>query len=81
MAMNQFKKQLATKFSIKDLGEASFYMACIIRCDRIKKILAVDQHVYLKIIVDIFNVEKTSKLPTLTIVTLFKKDRPTMTEE
>lgn len=47
---NLFKNQRATKLSIKDLGEASFYMSCHINHNRAKT-LTVDQHGYLQTIV------------------------------
>lgn len=51
------RRQLATKFSIKDLNEANFYMSRHIALNRARSTLAVNRHVYANTIIDRFHVE------------------------
>lgn len=46
--VQKFKEPLAIKFKMKDLGEAKFDMGGYIQRDRAKRILKVNQHVYMK---------------------------------
>lgn len=58
-AMENFKDSLATKFKLKEVGEATLFRGCHIQRDRAETRLKVDQQVYLNNIVDRFNVSKT----------------------
>lgn len=63
VAMEQFALDLSSRFNIKDLGEAEYYMGYHIFRDRLDKKPRLDQHLYAQAIADRFKVDKTSTIP------------------
>ena len=49
-------KDLRSSFSIKDLGEAGFYLGCHITRDRDAGTLKLDQHRYVQTVTSKFNI-------------------------
>ena len=51
------------KFKLKDMGDAKYYMGCHITKDRKAHELKLDQHLYVKSMVEKFGVQKASWVP------------------
>lgn len=62
-AMQRVKDSLVTRFTIKNLAEATFYMGYHIEKDRGENILKIHPDLYLQTSIGMFNVSKTSKYP------------------
>ena len=60
----QALKDLHSFFPTKDLGEASFYLGCHILRDRDAGTLRLDQHQYVRALVERFETTKTSAIPS-----------------
>ena len=60
----QAVRDLRSCFSIKDLGEASYYLGCHITRDRNAGTLKFDQRQYIRTVAERFGVTKTSAIPS-----------------
>ena len=59
------KEWLSSNFEIKDMGEAGFILGVKIHRDRSKKLLALSQEVYIKKILERFNMSNCNPIDTL----------------
>lgn len=75
-AKTLFIEEVATTFSKKGLGEASFYMGCHIKCIRAKGVLTVDQYEYIETIVDIFVADNAIIVPAYTTCSCQRRTAP-----
>ena len=71
---------LRSCFSIKDLGEAGFYLGCHIARDREAGTLKFDQHHCVRTMASKFNFEKTSTTPAAAGARPLSKDHAPQTE-
>ena len=67
-------------FPINDLGEAGFYLGCLITRDRDVGTLKLNQHRHVRIVASKFNVEKTSTPPAAAGAKPLSKDDAPQTE-
>ena len=81
--MDQFVKELAKLFPIKDLGEASFYMGCHIHRVREAREIYIGQHLCIESLVNRYDISMESELPALVDrhSVLSKEDIPQSPEE
>ena len=80
--MERFAAELRKKIKLKGMGDAKYYMGCHITRDRKKRELKLDQHLYVKSMVENFSVKKANRIPALSgVPTLSKADDPQTPEE
>ena len=80
--MERFSVELGRKFKLKDVCDAKYYMECHITRDRKARKLKLDQHLYVKPVVENFGVEQASRIPaSLGAPTLLKEDHHKTSEE
>jgi hypothetical protein len=79
---NHYKAQLSQKYTIKDLGNAEWILGMKITRDRSKRILCLDQEVYINKVLQLFNMNecKSSHTPE-ELEKLSDKDCPKKEEE
>ena len=61
--MEIFVRELRATFKIKDVGEASYFVACHITRDRAKKELKFERYLYTRTIIERFGIDKTAMVP------------------
>ncbi len=81
--LNSVKSYLNSKFSMKDLGEASYILGIKIYRDRSRRLIGLSQSTYLDKILKKFNMDGSKKgfLPMLQGKTLSKTQSPATAEE
>ena len=62
--INTVKRLLFEKFSMKDMGKASFILGIRIRCDREKGLLAIDQSTYIRKFLHEYGMENSHPVAT-----------------
>ena len=81
-AMDRFAAELGQMFTLKDMGDAGYYMGCHITRNRKARELKFDQHLYVESMVKRFDVKKATKIPAASgVPTLSKADEPRNPEE
>ena len=63
---HQELEDLLSSFSIKDLGEISYYLRCHITRDRQARTVMLDQQRYAQMVTERFEIRKTSVIPAFT---------------
>ncbi|CAN0144290.1 unnamed protein product, partial [Ascophyllum nodosum] len=76
----QAMNDLRSCFSIKDLGEAGFYLGCALTRDRDAGTMKFDQHHYVRSMASKSSVEKTSTTPAVTGAKPLSNDDAPQTE-
>ena len=81
--LNSVKSYLNSKFSMKDLGEASYILGIKIYRDRSRRLIGLSQSTYLDKILKKFKMENSKKgfLPMTQGTTLSKTQSPASAEE
>ena len=80
--MDRFAAELGQKFTLKNMGDAGYYMGCHITRNRKARELKFNQHLYVESMVKRFDVKKTTKIPAASgVPTLSKADEPRNPEE
>ena len=62
--METFAAELGKKFNVKDMGGAKYYMGCMVTRNRKALELKLDQHLYVKSVMETFGVQKASRVPS-----------------
>ena len=80
--MERFTAELGRKFKLKDMCDVKNYMRCHISRNRKSHELKLDQHLYVKSMVEKFGVKKASRVPASSgVPTLSKAGEPQTLEE
>ena len=61
--MERFAAELGSKFTLKGMGDAKYYIGYHIRRDSKARGLKLDQHLHVKSAVEMFGVEKATRIP------------------
>ena len=80
--METFAAELGKTFKVKDMGGTKYYMGCMITRNRKALELKLDQHLYVKSVMETFGVQKASRAPASSEVpTRSKADEPQTQEK
>lgn len=77
----QYKALFLNKYKMKDLGDAEWVLKMRIKRDRSKRLITIDQNVYIEKVIKQFNMENSTVVPTpATEQPLTENDSPTTDE-
>ena len=79
--METFAAELGKKFKVKDMGGAKYYMGCMVTRNRKALELKLDQHLYVKSVMETFGVQKASRVPSSSEVPTLSKADELQTQE
>ena len=82
VTIETFAAELGNKFKGKDMGGAKYYIGCMITRNRKTLEWKLDQHLYVKSVMETFGVQKPSRVPASSeVTTLSKADEPQTQEK
>ena len=79
--METLAAELGKKFKVKDMGDAKYYMGCMVTRNRKALELKLDQHLYVKSVMETFGVQKASRVPSSSEVPTLSKTDELQTQE
>ena len=80
--METFAAELGRKFKLKDIGDAKYYIGCMITRNRKALEVKLYQHLNVKSVMETFGVQKASRVPaSLEVPILSKADEPQTQEK
>ena len=80
---NQMKQKLMSKYKMKDLGDVEWILGMKVVRDRSRRIIKLDQEVYVEKILEKFNMERSKEVDTPSVpgIKYSKQDAPTTEKE